>query len=107
MTRQNTQREHSIDQLFAAAIQSCQCVARKLASGHPSAAQFGAVDDLLQALPLAQEEFGFARCRLNNARGYAAQRELNAAVWEIGLLVKRLQAESRRIGGAIGIPRAV
>lgn len=53
MTRQNIQRESSIDQVFAKAIQACQRVARKLASGQTAAEQFMAVDGLLQALPLA------------------------------------------------------
>ena len=83
------------ERLFKRVSQSVERLASYLLARQNPSTYFDYVEAELGALPLANEDFAVACCRLHNARSEAIQREFGAACYELHLLARSLLAARR------------
>ena len=86
----------SVEELFRSACQTAEQLHERLRTGVDVRGCFLALRMILDAIPLARNEYALQRCRLLNADRYQLVGERQAAAYEIELLAKRLRAELAR-----------
>lgn len=86
----------SLDTLYQQTADASQALLDALHAGLPTAAAERALSQLVDALPLAQQEYTVLRCRLTNAANYRQQGELAAAIYEVDIVNRRLRAIAAR-----------
>jgi hypothetical protein len=76
---------------FERLIHAARRLSRDIAGGMDDSLYYDRVKELLAAVPITTGEFAWAMSRLENAKEYAAAREIGGACYELKLLVRKLR----------------
>ena len=88
-----SKRISRVDEIFQNAMLAVERVAKEVPRDR-GIVEFEQAQLAIEALPLASAEFCVSSNRLSNARHYASCGEINAALFELKLLVNQLKRAS-------------
>jgi hypothetical protein len=80
---------------FVEAIAICARLRKLVRSQLSTVSDFRSLERVVEAIPIAADEYTWLRARVRNARVYTQQRELGAAEYELALVANRLLTHRR------------
>ena len=92
--RTNNDNQVAIADVFNPILSSLMRLIQKVRQGNIAIGDLEQLEDLLQTLPLASDDFGFAFNHLRNARRYLQSTETGAARWELNTLVNQIRTQA-------------
>ena len=90
----NNDNPVAIADVFNPVLSTLMRLIQKARQGVVNIGEIDQLEDLLQTLPLASDDFGFAINRLGNAKRYLQSAETGAARWELNTLANQIRTQA-------------